>query len=103
MKNCIKAYCYDQFKCLITSLFRKNAYTPSLAKELSFPEGVCAIVGEQEQNYDNLKILTESKQRSTLGEKGYQLVQEKFSLAKMVERYDALYSHVLASKKCKEN
>ena len=76
--------------------------TPSLAKELSFPEGVCAIVGET-GDYRELKILTETKQRSLLGEKAYQLVQERFSLAKMVERYEALYSHLLASKKSKEN
>jgi glycosyltransferase involved in cell wall biosynthesis len=70
--------------------------TPSLAKELSFPEGVCAIVGE-EGDYSNLRNLVEPRQRSSIGEKGYQLVQQKFSLAKMVERYEALYSHVLSN------
>ncbi|MFP4694335.1 MAG: glycosyltransferase family 4 protein [Halothece sp.] len=64
--------------------------TPSLATELSFPEGVCAIV--KENDYQSLKILTEPTQRYALGKKGHQLVQEQFSRDKMVEQYEALYS-----------
>jgi len=68
--------------------------TPSLAKELSFPDHVCAIVGEQESDYSNLNLLLKPNQRSMIGQNGYQLVQEQFSLAKMVERYEALYHHL---------
>ncbi|MFP3422251.1 hypothetical protein R0K19_23055, partial [Bacillus sp. SIMBA_161] len=64
--------------------------TPSLAKELSFPEGVCAIVNEED--YSPLKMIAETNDRSLLAQKGHQLVVEKFSLAKMVERYEDLYS-----------
>lgn len=63
--------------------------TPALATELSFPEGVCAIV--EENNYKPLEILAEPEQRYSLGNKGHQLVQDKFSREKMIDQYEALY------------
>ncbi len=68
--------------------------TPALAQELSFPEGVCAIVGETEADYTPLAILTKSEQRSITGQKGYQLVQTKFSLKAMVDQYESLYARL---------
>lgn len=63
--------------------------TPALATELSFPQGVCAIV--EENNYKPLKILAAPEQRYSLGKKGHQLVQDKFSRDKMVDQYEVLY------------
>lgn len=66
--------------------------TPSLAQELSFPDGVCAIAREETENYCDLNFIADSNQRSIIGNKGYRLIQAKFSLAKMVEQYESLYS-----------
>jgi glycosyltransferase involved in cell wall biosynthesis len=74
-----------------------SVITPSLAKELSFPEESCAIVGETSEDYNKLQLITDANQRSLLGQKGYQLVKEKFSLAKMVKRYEELYNRIISS------
>lgn len=68
--------------------------TPSLAKELSFPEGVCAIINKPD--YTKLQLLANPTQRSIIRQQGYRLVEEQFSRSKMIEQYETLYHHLCA-------
>ncbi|MDZ8052252.1 MAG: glycosyltransferase family 4 protein [Aulosira sp. ZfuVER01] len=71
--------------------------TPSLADELNFNQEVCFVASEK-GDFTGLKAFINPILRATVANASYQLVNQQFSLAKMVDTYEAFYEKLTHSK-----
>ncbi|WYL98996.1 MAG: glycosyltransferase family 4 protein [Gloeotrichia echinulata CP02] len=71
--------------------------TPSLADELKFPAQVCFVAADN-QKFTGLEAFIQPTLRADVAIAGYQLVNQRFSLTTMTDKYEAFYESHLPRK-----
>ncbi|AFY74461.1 glycosyltransferase [Synechococcus sp. PCC 7502] len=70
--------------------------TSTLAEELKFPQGVYFVTSEK-NNFEELDNFIDTQKRNIVAIAGYKLINQLFSLEKMVDNYVALYQDLLSN------